>query len=176
MLFRSATVARTTQGVNAIHIVDYAALFTVFDAHRHSSPVGDSLGLQPPMCPSDNGVRLRPCYYRDLLKGERLVDSRFRTSRPWRPLQAMPAGWPKPARHYGPEGTPGMTTKIGNFFVAAALTVSLLLVAASAGAQAHRRFDLDSGKFAEVLVTGPYLEFHTGAGRDRKSTRLNSSH
>ena len=68
----------------------------------------------------------------------------------------MPAGWPKPARHYGPEGTPGMTTKIGNFFVAAALTVSLLLVAASAGAQAHRRFDLDSGKFAEVLVTGPY--------------------
>ncbi len=58
-----------------------------------------------------------------------------------------------------------MMGKSGHFLVTVSLAVVLFLVAAEAGAQAHRRFDLDSGKFAEVRVTGPYLEFHTGAGR-----------
>jgi hypothetical protein len=46
-----------------------------------------------------------------------------------------------------------------------ALVAGVWLTIATAQAEPNRRFDRESGRFAEVTVTGPYLEFHTGAGR-----------
>ncbi len=39
------------------------------------------------------------------------------------------------------------------------------LVLGTAHAEMSRQFDRDAGRYVEVTVTGPYLEFHTGPGR-----------
>jgi hypothetical protein len=45
-----------------------------------------------------------------------------------------------------------------------ALVLSALWAGAYASAEPNRRFDREAGRYAEVTVTGPYLEFHTGPG------------
>jgi hypothetical protein len=45
------------------------------------------------------------------------------------------------------------------------LLASFCLAAPSVNAQLSRQFDREVGRYAEITVAGPYLEFHTGPGK-----------
>jgi hypothetical protein len=53
-------------------------------------------------------------------------------------------------------------SRLGGMFL---LFAMLCLAAPSARSELSRQFDREVGHYAEITVTGPYLEFHTGPGK-----------
>jgi hypothetical protein len=58
-----------------------------------------------------------------------------------------------------------MRSLTGRLLLLGIWAVGLAVAPAASHSEPSRRFDRESGKFVEVTVVGPYLEFHTGAGR-----------
>lgn len=60
---------------------------------------------------------------------------------------------------------PPVRASRGRWVVAILSVTALFATTGSGAADLSRTFDRESGRYAEIVVAGPYLEFHTGPGR-----------
>jgi hypothetical protein len=58
-----------------------------------------------------------------------------------------------------------MRSLMGRLLALGLVFIGLCFLPTSSRSEPNRRFDREAGRYVEVTVVGPYLEFHTGAGR-----------